>query len=99
MFTAITIENEIKANINKGTMNNDFIFTFLSIWYKIYIAIIGIIEKWIMLDNPNKIYFSNPLKYMKEIISIVNETPDLILEENRVDTVGVKKIIRNIGNI
>jgi hypothetical protein len=31
MFEAITIENEIKTNINKGTMNGDFILTLLSI--------------------------------------------------------------------
>ena len=99
MFEAITIENEIKTNINKGTMNGDFILTLLSIWYKIYKAMIGIIDKWITLDNPNKIYFGNPLKYMKDIMSIVNEIPDLIPEANKFDTIGVKKIIRNIGNI
>ena len=31
MYEAITIENEIKANINKGTMNGDFILILLSI--------------------------------------------------------------------
>ncbi len=99
MSEAITIKNEIKANISKGTMNGDFILILLSIWYKIYKAMIGIIDKWITLDNPNKIYFGNPLKYMKEIISIVNEIPDLIPEANKFDTLGVKKIKRNIGNI
>ena len=99
MDEAIIIENEINANINKGTMNGVFIFILLSIWYKTYRAMIGIIDKWIMLDNPNKIYFHNPLEYMKEIISIVNEIPDLIPEANKFDTIGVKKIIRNIGNI
>ena len=99
MYEAITIENETKANINKGIMNGDFILILLSIWYKIYKATIGIIDKWITLDNPNKIYFGNPLKYMKEIISIVNEIPDLIPEANKFDTIGVKKIMRNIGNI
>tara|TARA_Y100000768_G_scaffold342128_1_gene287011 strand:- start:4766 stop:4969 length:204 start_codon:yes stop_codon:yes gene_type:complete len=31
MDEAIIIENEINANINKGTMNGDFIFILLSI--------------------------------------------------------------------
>ena len=31
MYEAITIKNEIKANINKGTMNGDFILILLSI--------------------------------------------------------------------
>ena len=99
MDEAITIENEINADINKGTMNGDFILIFWSIWYKTYRAMIGIIDKWITPDNPNKIYFGNPLKYMNEIISIVNEIPDLIPEANKFDTMGVKKIIRNMGNI
>tara|TARA_B100000795_G_C22804791_1_gene444141 strand:+ start:526 stop:711 length:186 start_codon:yes stop_codon:yes gene_type:complete len=60
---------------------------------------IGAMDKCIATDNPNKTYFQNPLKYTKEIISIVNERPDLKLELNKFDTMGVKKIIRNKGNI
>ena len=45
MDEAITIENEINADINKGTMNGDFILIFWSIWYKTYRAMIGIIDK------------------------------------------------------
>ena len=96
---ATTIENEANANMNKGTMNDDFILIFLSIWYRTYRAMIGAIDKWMRVDNTNKTYFQNPLKYIKETISIVNERPDLIAEANKFDTMGVKKTKRNIGNI
>ena len=46
----------------------------------------------------NKRYLKKLLKYRKETMRTVKATPDLMPEANKFETIGVKKIIRNIGN-
>jgi|TARA_B100001971_G_C18159033_1_gene520323 hypothetical protein len=60
---------------------------------------IGSIDKWIRIDSTNKMYCLAPFKYMIATISIVNAIPDLMPEANKFIILGVKKTIRNKGNI
>ena len=59
---------------------------------------IGAIDRCRKLESPKKRYFQKPFRYTSEIINIVNAIPDLIVEANRFDTIGEKKIMQYRGN-
>ena len=49
------------------------------------------------LANPKKRNLKKRLEVLKEMIKKVKAIPDLIAEENKVNTIGEKKIKRKIG--
>jgi len=60
-------------------------------------AIMGNIARCMMLANPNKNNLVMPWEYRTAIKRIVKAIPDLIFEENKTCTLGVKKTIKTRG--
>ena len=66
---------------------------------KKYKDIMGNIDKCTALAKKNRIYLFNPLKLTKPNIRLANAIPDLIPDENKTCTFGVKNTIKKRGKI